>query len=459
MDLETNCGVDPNRLRALPSVDRLLKSERLCGWRDRLIHPVRVALINEVLSQFRREMRGSQSEVPSLEGIEAKVERAFDAVLHSGMRRVINATGVVLHTNLGRAPLGELLSRMPAALSGYSDLEWDLAQNSRGDRMFTCERLLRLLLDVEYAVIVNNNAAALFLGLSVWAAQKKVILSRGELVQIGGGFRVPDILACSGALLHEVGTTNMTYPRDFESAITKETGLLLKVHRSNFTVAGHVAEVPLSELVAIGKKHRVPVMMDLGSGLLGTVKHAFHELSVADALRTGVEMVCFSGDKFLGGPQAGILVGEKKYLEPLRRHPLYRALRLGKLDIWSLEQTLLCYVQGKETQTHQLLSIPQNILRTRAEKIARALGAAGIPATSIESVSSPGGGTSPEGEIPTVLVQINASASWARRLSERPVPVIVQLHRDHLWIDPRTLLPGEEDEVVLALQEVAQCSC
>ncbi|MBX6377571.1 MAG: L-seryl-tRNA(Sec) selenium transferase [Clostridia bacterium] len=381
------------------------------------------------------------------------------------LRRVINATGVVLHTNLGRAVLAREACRAVAvAAAAYTNLEYDLASGRRGSRQVHVEPLLRELTGAEAAFVVNNNAAAVLLLLSAVAAGREAIVSRGQLVEIGGSFRVPEVMAQSGARLVEVGTTNRTRLSDYEAAIGPETAALLHVHPSNFRIVGFTASVPLADLVALGRRHGIPVLVDLGSGVLVDLEPlGLHgEPTVRQVVATGAAAVTFSGDKLLGGPQAGILVGERTLIERCRRHPLARALRVDKLTLAALEATLRLHLDParalREVPTLRSLARTPGELAAAAERLRDRLqpllaGRAELACRSSQSVA--GGGSLPAEYLPTTCLTVRplrtSAAAVAERLRHHDPPVVVRTADDLLWLDPRTLLEDDEEEVVAAL--------
>ena len=396
--------------------------------------------------------------------VASRIEQAaadhIDRVFRSSLRRVINATGVVLHTNLGRAPLAAAaIDRIREVAAGYSSLEYDVAVGSRGRRDVHAEGMLCRLTEAEAAVVVNNNAAATMIVLAALAAGREVVVSRGELVEIGGGFRVPDVMAQSGALLREVGTTNKTRLNDYAAAISDRTALILRVHPSNFRIEGFTARPTLEELVALGDKLNVPVVEDLGSGHLSAAPDhplAGAEPSVEASVAVGVGICCFSGDKLLGGPQAGIIVGRKPLVDAIRRHPLMRALRVDKLTYAALEATLGEYVAGRASSAipiQQMLTMSVDAIRPRADALAKTIDqAAGWKAAVVAGVSAVGGGSAPGVELPTWLVSIEKEGLSAAGLEERlraaPVPIIARIEEDRVVIDLRTVDP--QDDKLLA---------
>jgi len=386
---------------------------------------------------------------------------------------VINATGVVIHTNLGRAPLaGAAIDRVAEIARGYCSLEYDVEDGERGRRDVHAETMLRFVTGAEAAVVVNNNAAATLLILAALAKGREVVVSRGELVEIGGGFRVPDVMRESGAILREVGTTNKTRASDYAAAVSDRTALILRVHPSNFRIEGFTERPALSDVVAVGKRLGVLVAEDLGSGFLGLGPSAADgvgaaapealraEPSVASSIDAGVDVCCFSGDKLLGGPQAGIIVGRSSILDRIRTFPLMRALRVDKLTYAALEATLLEYAAGRAAETipvqRMLAATPDSILQ-RARRLADALGRrGGWHADLVEGVSAVGGGSAPGSGIPTWTVAASKAGISAnaleQRLREMPTPVVARIRDDRVHFDLRTVLPEQDDTLLHALE-------
>jgi L-seryl-tRNA(Ser) seleniumtransferase len=367
---------------------------------------------------------------------------------------VINATGVIIHTNLGRAPLSpEAIAALTAAAAGYSDLEYDLDRGERGHRMAAVEDLLKRVTGAEAAFVVNNNAGATLLALSALAAGKGALISRGQLVEIGGGFRVPDVMEQSGAVLIEVGTTNRTHRRDYEMAlVTKEVAAIVRAHSSNFRTVGFTTEVPLAELVELANWKNIPLIDDLGSGaLLDTALYGLaHEPTVQESVAAGAHVICFSGDKLLGGPQAGIIVGKARYVEPLKQHPLARALRMDKLDLAALSATLVHYLKGEAKQkipVWRMISLPLSEIEQQAQMFAQQLRAAGFTAEVIDGQSTVGGGSLPGEILPTKLVAlgVNNPDDFLARLRRGDPPVVARIENDRVVIDLRTAI----DQAVL----------
>ena len=417
------------RLRDLPSVDELVR-----GLDDTLA----VAAARDLLERAREEIRAGSD--PG--DLPARLQEALAAARRPTLRRVLNATGVIVHTNLGRAPLpGAALDRVREA-AGYSNLEYDLSSGARGSRQDHLAPLLRRLTGAEAAIVVNNNAAAMLLALAALAEGREVVVSRGELIEIGDGFRIPDVLARSGARLVEVGTTNRTRATDYERAIGPETALLLRVHQSNFRVVGFAEQPRLEELAAVARRHELPLLDDLGAGALVAVEG---EPTPAAVLGAGADLVCFSGDKLLGGPQAGIVAGRAELVEKLRRHPLHRALRSDKLTLAALEGTLaLTLEQPDEIPVLRMLREPVETVRSRAERLASAVGG-----EIEETVARAGGGALPLAELPSFACAVEEELAAALRLYEPPVIGLVRDGRTLL--DCRTLTDAEADEVARAI--------
>ncbi|HUB83434.1 MAG TPA: L-seryl-tRNA(Sec) selenium transferase [Bryobacteraceae bacterium] len=435
------------KLRALPAVHEVL--DRLANRAGAFPHALVVAEIRAAVDEIRAEILGGRSDgIPA----EERVASRLAALARPSLRRVINATGVVLHTNLGRAPLAAW-----QPLTGYSNLEYDLAAGRRGKRdTHTADLFTRLLGTA--AIAVNNNAAAIFLSLNELASGGEVVVSRGELIEIGDGFRIPEIMARSGATLCEVGTTNRTHIDDYRAAINGRTRLLLRVHPSNFRMTGFTARVELRELAALGRERGLPVYEDLGSGCLVDLRpFGIDEPLVRESLGAGADLVSFSGDKLLGGPQAGILAGKPEIVARLRRNPLFRALRLDKLIYQSLENTLRSLLCERWDAVPALAMIrqPADEIRARAQKLIFAV--PGIRAEVVPGNSVIGGGATPEQSIPTWLIAISLDdlAGAEARLRAGDPPVIARIEDDRLRLDLRTVLPEEEAQLASALQAIA----
>jgi L-seryl-tRNA(Ser) seleniumtransferase len=418
------------RLRDLPSVDDLAR-----GIDD----PLAVDTARDVLERAREEIRAGAD--PG--DLRARLGDALAAARRPSLRRVLNATGVIVHTNLGRAPLADAaLDLVQETARGYSNLEYDLSTGSRGSRQDHVASILRRLTGAEAALVVNNNAAAVLLALAALAEGREVVVSRGELIEIGDGFRIPDVLARSGARLVEVGTTNRTRAADYELAIGPETAVLLRVHQSNFRVVGFTEQPRVEELAAVARRHELPLVDDLGSGVLTELTD---EPSARDALASGADLVCFSGDKLLGGPQAGIVVGRADLVERLRRHPLQRALRADKLTLAALEGTLLVYLdEPRRIPVLRMLGEPADAVRARAERLAELVGG-----SVEETVARVGGGALPLAELPSFACAVDESLAAPLRLGDQPVVGI--LRDGKLLLDCRTLRDDELADLAAAV--------
>jgi L-seryl-tRNA(Ser) seleniumtransferase len=481
------------RLRAIPSVDELLLQPRLVALAEKSGRALVTQTVRQVLADFRARLKNqpAQPALPNPEtldeaelearvvaeimaevvgGVVAKVETA----LAPSLRRVINATGVVLHTNLGRAPLSQAaVAQIAATAAGYSNLEYDTSRGERGKRDAHTAKLLADLVDAESAIVVNNNAAAVFLVLHTLATAAEVIVSRGELIEIGDGFRIPDIMAESGALLREVGTTNRTRLRDYERAITDRTRLLLRVHPSNFRITGFTERPSLEELVALGDRFHLPVYEDLGSGCIADLSASGIAEPVARASsEAGTSVITFSGDKLLGGPQAGIIAGKKEIVERIRANPLFRALRVDKLTISALEATLQSYLRGAfdEIPTLRMIRLSQEEIAERAQHFCekfRPVLPADVKLEIHPGFSVIGGGSTPDQQLPTTLITLSTPRHSAAQIEDRlrkprtsnpagtttqvSTPVIARIEENQVILDLRTVDPTEESEIASAL--------
>jgi L-seryl-tRNA(Ser) seleniumtransferase len=451
-------------LRALPQVDDLLNSAPFRAPIAEHGRELVAGTVRRQLTALRAEIRSGGLDRRRVGERVARLgeEVAAEAALltASSIRPVINATGVVLHTNLGRAPLSEpAVRRMGEVARSYTTLEYDLARGRRGSRSIHLDRLLGTLFPRRAAQVVNNNAAAVLLALNTLAEGREVIVSRGELVEIGGSFRIPDIMRKSGAILREVGTTNRTRLADYERAIGPRTALLMKVHPSNYRIVGFTAQVQLREVAALGRRRRVPVLMDQGSGnLLDLARFGVrNEPVVGEALAAGADLVCCSGDKLLGGPQAGLLIGRPGLIRRTRENPLSRALRVDKITYAALESALLEYLRGTAVDrlpVMRMIALSREAIQTRAERLARAVSsraAAGVDIAVVPGGSLLGGGSAPEEALPTALLGVRSARLSARvieeRLRNRPTPIITRIEGRRVLIDLRTV-PEESDGAV-----------
>ena len=446
-------------LRTLPSIDVLLQRPGVRILDVRYGRDATVTALRESVAVARAALTASRLD-GDRERVAATVEA--DATVRLGtaargtLRPVINATGVVIHTNLGRAPLAAAaLVRVSEVARGYATLEYDLAAGARGSRAVHAERLLTALTGAEAAVVVNNNAAAMLLLLAALARGREVLISRGELVEIGGGFRVPDVMAQSGAVLREVGTTNRTRVADYVASHGPHTALWLRVHPSNFRIEGFTERPPVAELVTAARAAGVPLVEDLGSGNLDP--DSAWEPTVPSSIAAGVDVVCVSGDKMLGGPQAGIVLGRQALVDRLRTHPLMRALRVDKLTYAALEGTLVEHWAGRAHQTVpvlRMLHAPVERIRARAEALAARLGAPEWRATVVDGESAIGGGSAPGVTVPTALVRLSRHGWSADQLEtwlrQREPPIIARIQDDAVVLDLRTVAPSDDTHLTFA---------
>ena len=446
-----------NPLRGLPSVEVLMSSADGAALTAEYGRPAALETVRAVLQRTRDGLRAGEH-LPTdpaalLQATTADLRRRFLPTL----RPVINATGIIIHTNLGRAPLSVAAQQaVQEAAAQYGTLEFDLDTGKRGSRLRHASDLLAEVTGAEAALVVNNNAAALVLLLSALAQGREVILSRGQLVEIGGGFRVPEVMEQSGAKLVEVGTTNRTRPADYQRAITAQTALLMRAHASNFKIIGFTESATLAEMADVAHRHGLLLVDDLGSGaLLDTAPYGLeHEPMVGESLAAGADLVAFSGDKLLGGPQAGILIGRRDLIDRLKQHPLARAVRADKLCLAALTATLDHYRRGEAVQkipVWQMIARPLTDVRATAERWAAALGG-----RVVEGESAVGGGSLPGETLPTVLLALEVPApdAFAARLREAEKPIIARIAEGRVLFDPRTVLPGQEDALLGTLQSL-----
>ena len=455
-----------SEFRHLPSVDRLISEERIKQLEG--TYP-RALLVNVARQRLERERLSitAGNPCPSIDEIVESICTQLDGLENPSLRPVINASGVILHTNLGRAPLSqEAAAAMDTAAKGYCNLEFNLDNGTRGSRHTHIEQILCQLTGAEAALVVNNNAAAVLLGLTTLAKKKEVVVSRGQAIEIGGSFRIPDVMRQSGAKLVEVGTTNCTYADDYEQAINPRTAALMRVHASNFQVTGFTHSVTLEELVTLGRRYGLPVFDDLGSGcFLDTTTFGLDpEPMVQQSVAIGAGLVFFSGDKLVGGPQAGIIVGKKQLIDKLKKHPLARAVRIDKIRLAGLIVTLIHYLKDEATKripVWRMVSAPLEEIDQRARMWAQALN--GL-AQVIEGETMVGGGSLPGGTLPTKLVAIGGEGkrkgpsiaqTLARRLRSEQFPIIGRISGDVLLLDPRSVLPEEDQIVLRVLQNLA----
>ena len=447
-------------LRALPKVDVLCQTRELTGLRQEYGDKAVAEAVRQVLAELRRQiLAGNLQSLPASDLLYRNIRACVVQNDLPSLRTVINGTGIILHTNLGRACLSEKAAQAAAdAARGYSNLEYDIAKGQRGSRYVHIEDLLCRLTGAESALVVNNNAAAVLLTLSALTQGGQVVVSRGELVEIGGSFRVPDIMEACGAQLKEVGTTNKTHLADYEKAINPDTRALMKVHTSNYRIVGFTETPSLSSLVELGHKNGLPVIEDLGSGCLVDLnRFGIHdEPSVQDSLKAGVDVVSFSGDKLLGGPQAGIILGKKTYIDILKKHPLTRAMRVDKMTLAALEATLRSYESGcpEEIPVLDMLGASAETLRQKAELLASLLAEAGISASVVPVEGRVGGGSVPNRSLPSFAVTLTGDVNALEeklRLGLRPI--IGRIHNDAYLLDVRTLREEDFPVIVSAIKE------
>lgn len=444
------------QLAEIPSVEEILEQTALEDVIKLYSRKMIVPLIRVVLEKERENIING-SAPSSITIIIQKCLSLIRKEYQSFIRPVINGTGVVLHTNLGRAVIGDkLINKIISTLKGFSNLEYDLFYGNRGKRGDFVERMLAVFSQAEQALIVNNNAAAVFLILKVLACDKEVVISRGELVQIGGGFRIPDILKESGAILREVGTTNQTNIKDYREAINERTGLLLKVHQSNFSIDGFSQSVDVKDLKILSKKHQIPLVVDLGSGsFLPTENFGLeHEPMVHEIIRAGADVVCFSGDKLLGGPQGGIICGKSEYLKRIRKDPMYRAFRVGKITLSLLQSVMLSYLNNNVLQDlpiWQMIAMPYQAIKKRSQSMANKLKQKGIDATCQDGESVVGGGSLPGKTLPTRLLYIKTEHNvekFDKNLRLNWPAVLGRVKEGYYIIDLRTVDPENDKELI-----------
>jgi L-seryl-tRNA(Ser) seleniumtransferase len=468
--------------RKLPSVDDLQRTPNLAALASKEGQAAVTDAARAVLASLREEIAAGRLDANAIDlalsGLEDAVARQLRQALKYSLRSIINATGVILHTNLGRAPLpASALEHILKIAGGYSNLEFDVETGERGKRDVHVDRLFRKLLDESVGagvlaraakptistIVVNNNAAAVLLALNTLAENGEVIVSRGELVEIGGSFRIPDVMSKSNAVLREVGTTNRTRIGDYEKAINEKTRLLLRVHRSNFQITGFTEQPPIEELVGLARKSNLPLVEDLGSGALFDLRSVGvnGEPSVLDSLRQGVDVVTYSGDKLLGGPQAGMLSGRSDLIARMRSNSLFRALRADKLTYAALEATLLAYVKGEHDAIPavRMMRLSKEEIGTRAEAVAKKLQSSSLSVEVRDGESVVGGGAAPSATLPTRLLAITCEGvsadEFSTRLRASDPPVIARVEDERVLLDLRTVFPEQDDAVAQALKQAA----
>ncbi len=449
-------------LRNLPAIDKLLKTPEAADLIARYGRPLTLDALRSVLDDIRADLRGgNEKTISETDALLLEAQRRLDAWTRPSILPVINASGVILHTNLGRAPLSPAAIRaMDVVSRGYATLEFDLQTGKRGSRLIHAESVLQRLTGAQAAVVVNNNAAAVLLALSALAAKKRVVIARSQLIEIGGGFRVPEVMKQSGAKLVEIGTTNKVRLADYEAALDEApTALVMRAHHSNFKIIGFTEEPELSEIVAAAHARGVPVIDDLGSGALrDTARYGLaHEPMVQESLAAGVDLVCFSGDKLLGGPQAGIIAGRADLVAKIKKHPLARAVRADKTCLAGLTATLLHYLKDeaeREIPVWRMLARPLGEIRAAAEAWRAKLRAGEV----LEGRSTVGGGSLPGETLPTWLLALDVRSPdrFMSRLRQQNPPVIARTEKDRVLFDPRTVLPEQQGALLVAIQNVMQ---
>jgi L-seryl-tRNA(Ser) seleniumtransferase len=445
-------------LKSIPSVEQLLQTPQARDLIAAYGRPLTLDALRSVLEEMRARLKlDPQAAAPEHDSILSQAESRLSAWTRPTLVPVINATGVILHTNLGRAPLSKAtIAAMNAVSTGYSNLEFDLETGKRGLRFLHAESALQKLTGADAALVVNNNASAVLLVLSAVAAKKRVIIARSQLVEIGGGFRVPDVMKQSGAKLVEVGTTNKVRLSDYQDELS-EAALVMRAHRSNFKMIGFTEEPELAKIVEAAHSASVPVLDDLGSGaLLDTAQYGLaHEPMVQESLAAGADVVCFSGDKLLGGPQAGIILGKADLIARIKKHPLARAVRADKTCLAGVTATLLHYLKDeaeREIPVWRMISLKREQVRARAEAWREALGWGEV----IESESTVGGGSLPGESLPTHVLSLSVPSpdKFLKRLREQDPPVIARTENDKILLDPRTVLPEQEGTLLQVLREI-----
>jgi len=444
-----------NELQKLPALDALVRQPSAARLIEQYGRDLTLRALRDVLAELRAEIQQGGTALP-VSQIILQAEARLAAWLHPTLIPVINASGIILHTNLGRAPLSrETIAAMRAVSENYSSLEYDLAAGRRGQRSVHAESLLQLLTSAESALVVNNNAAAVLLVLTALAKNKEVVIANSQLVEIGGGFRVPDVMRQSGAKLRAIGTTNRVHLADYEEALDEGPALILTVHHSNFKIIGFTTEPDLRDIAQASHRKGVVLVHDLGSGaLLDTAQFGLvHEPTVQEALQAGADIICFSGDKLMGGPQAGIIIGRRELLDKIKNHPLARALRTDKLILAGISATLTHYLKGQALEkvpVWRMIATPENEIAERAKRWQQNLQSGEV----ITGVSMIGGGSLPEESIPTWLLALATPPpnQLLERLRRLPLPIIARIEQDKAMFDSRTVLPEQDDDFIRGLQ-------
>ena len=457
--------------KSIPGVDKLLESQQVKELIEKYNADLVKFSIREILQKYREQITKTKK-TKSPDQLIDSVEEFLENLVHNHLRKVLNATGVIVHTNLGRAPYSDkIISDAAKILNGYSNLEYDLEKGERGSRHSHLEAKLKYLTGAEDVLVVNNNAAAVMLILRAFAKGREVIVSRGELIEIGGSFRIPEIMAASDCIMKEVGATNKTHVKDYTNAINEHTALLFKAHQSNYVIKGFTKEVELDELVAIGKKHKIPVVYDMGSGMLRktSVEILKNEPDVRETLAKGIDMVTFSGDKLIGGPQAGIIAGKKEYISVLKKEPMVRALRIGKTTLAYMEAALGYYLDEKKLKQHNLIfsmiEQTETMLKNKAEILRKELKKSEVNSSVVSSEGYCGGGALPAQPLQSISVKLELDAQSKKERSEKSekifysllkeeIPLVGVLKHGELYFDVLTIPKEELKEVALIIARV-----
>jgi L-seryl-tRNA(Ser) seleniumtransferase len=446
-----------NEFQNIPSVDTLLQDEKIHELIIEYGRPLIIKAINRALDETR-EAASTGKKVPDSDKLVNRITQITIGQISPSLIKVINATGIILHTNLGRALLSrETITAMQAVSSGYSNLEYDLAKGKRGKREIHAEEVLKNLTDVESALVVNNNASAVLLILTALANRKRVVIANSQLVEIGGGFRIPDVMRQSGAKLIAIGTTNRVHLSDYQTALQEPAALVLTAHHSNYKIIGFTTEPDLKEIAAAAHEVGTPLVVDLGSGaFMDTADYGLsHEPTVQESLAAGADLVCFSGDKLLGGPQAGIIIGSKRLIDKIKKHPLARAVRTDKLCLAGISATLVHYLKNEAVDkipVWKMISMETDQIKSRAEKWLKAIGQGSV----ITGKSMVGGGSLPTETLPTYLfaLDVKTPTKFHKSLRTPPMPVISRIENDQILFDPRTVLVDDEPEIIKKIKSL-----
>lgn len=454
----------------IPKMDEILGQDKIKNLSETVDVEAIKDIANEILNGFRNDIRNGITE----EELDKKIERLYDEIIDSfsslredRLKPLVNATGTVIHTNLGRSLISkDMVSSIENILLGYSNLEFELERGVRGLRYSHIENLITKVTGAEAAMVVNNNASAVLLVLSEFAKGKEAVISRGELIEIGGSFRIPDVMEASGCELREVGTTNKTHLFDYERAINENTGVILKVHTSNYRVVGFTEDVKAFELKKLADENELPLIEDLGSGVLVNLEEygLMHEPTVQESVESGIDIITFSGDKLLGGPQAGIIIGKKKYIDRLKRNQLTRALRVDKITIKLLEEIFKVYLYEKDPvkkiPTLNMITKSKETILEDSKKVSKGLKKLGYEAEVVEDYSEVGGGSLPTEKLPTYVIKVSdeelSEGEIDYRLRHLKYPVVGRIHKEYFIIDPRTFVDDDVKRVISAFKEIKE---